>query len=86
MPSPRVRRTARARFNWSAYGLEHGPVGESALGDDARVQDFGAAGLARPNVVAAEGCSMNVRRGSLLIPVLVLMLSAMALFQSPGVL
>ena len=55
------------------------PVGKSARGDDARVLDFRAAGLTRPNVVAAEGCSMNVRRSRFLIPVLVLMLGAMAL-------
>ena len=79
MQSPQVLSTPRPRFNWSAYGVERDPVGKSARGDDARVLDFGAAGLARPNVVAAEGCSMNVRRSRFLIPVLVLMLGAMAL-------
>ena len=79
MQSPQVLSTPRPRFNWSAYGVEHDPVGESARGDDARVLNFRAAGLARPNVVAAEGCSMNVRRSRFLIPVLVLMLGAMAL-------
>ena len=79
MPSPRARRTARPRFNSSAHGLEHDPVGESARGDDARVMNFGAAGLARPNAVAVEGCSKPVRRSRFLIPVLVLMLSAIAL-------
>ena len=79
MPFQRVWRTARPRFNWSAYGVEHDPIGESARGDHAGMLNLGAAGLARPNVVAAEGCSMNVRRSRFLIPVLVLMLSAMAL-------
>ena len=79
MPFQRVRRTARPRFNWSAYGVEHDPSAKAPVATMQAMLNFGAAGLARPNVVAAEGCSMNVRRSRFLIPVLVLMLGAMAL-------
>ena len=79
MQSPQVPEHAAASVQLVGLRRRARPVGKSARGDDARVLDFRAAGLTRPNVVAAEGCSMNVRRSRFLIPVLVLMLGAMAL-------